>query len=234
MKKRIPKENADLRQYVLRRRILQLLAYGVWIAVFFTGALSYNAARTTYPPERLILGWRLLLWMSAGVVIGFFLFRIGRLFKLRAIEGTVERSGLSNTYEASSDPGVASSINYDFRSNTYLVIRTPSGKRRKLRFEQKQGFYLYYYEGSYLCRLSGLPYPVCDPARQCRPRRRPTEDAFHHDDPSNGYVCAACGRFSPTLHSPCPKCGHSLVDPEALFAGDRPTDGDLKKETDKS
>lgn len=214
MKRRLPRRNRDLRRYVLRRRALQLTAYGVWITAFLVGALSYNAARTTYPPERLILGWRLVLWMGGSILLGFFLFRIQRLFTWRAIEGRVERSGLSHSYASSSDPGAASSVSYDFRLNTYLVLRTPSGKLRRIRFEQKEGFYLYYYEGSYLCRLSGLPYPVCDPSRSNRPTE---EDARHHDDPSSGYVCVACGRLSPTLSEPCPKCGLSLVDPCEVF-----------------
>ncbi len=232
MKPRIPKENKDLRRYAARRKILQISAYATWIAAFLISALAYNAAHTTYPPARLILGWRLALWLGAGILIGFVLFRVWRLFTLRAMEGRVERSGLSHSYEASADPGAASPVSYDFRLNTYLVIRTPKGKRRRIRFEQKPGFYLYYYEGSYLCRLSGLPYPVCDPARRCRPERRVKGAEDPHDDPSNGYVCVACGRFSKTLSAPCPKCGHSLIDPAALFEGQRPTDSNLKKETD--
>jgi len=227
MRKRvIPKRNGDLRAYVLRRKWMQVVAYLVWIAVFLAGALVYNAAHQTYPPEKLMLGWRLLLWMLISAASGFFLFRIYRLLTDRTFEGRVERSGLSHTYTSSADPGGANAISYDFRLHTYLVIRTDSGKKKRIRFEQKPGFYLYYYEGSYLCHLSGLPYPVCDPSRACRPekrKRRGVEERM--DDPSEGYVCAACGFMNKSLDEPCDRCGHSLIDPSELWSERTERDG---------
>ncbi len=219
MKRRIPNRNRDLRRYVLRRRILQLTGYALWLAAFGFGAWFYNDSHRTYPPERRIVGWRLALWMLAAAVAGFFLFRLWRFFTQRGIEGAVVESGLSHSYTASADPGAGNPVNYDFRLNTYLVIRDKKGKRRRLRFEQKSGFYLYYYEGNSVCRLSGLPYPIRDPGRICRPPVGQTAGTGRsNDDLSGGYLCAACGNLNNrNLLEPCGRCGLSLVDPAELW-----------------
>ncbi len=225
MKPAIPARNRDLRQYVLRRRAAKLAAYLLWMLVFLFSALAYNRAHQTYRPERLLLGWRLAVWLAAGAVVGFFIFRIGRLLRDRTFEGVIEKSGLSHTYASSADPGVGSPVNYDFRLHTYLIVRTGSGKRRRVRFEQKQGFYLYYYEGTYLCHFAGLPYPICDPSRRIQPKRQPaesrraegTESPF--DDLSGGILCAACGCMNQSLSAPCGRCGHSLINPADLWNG---------------
>ena len=219
MKRRIPEENRDLRSYVLRRRLLQLTGFTLWLAAFGFGAWFYNDSHQTYPPQRRIVGWRLLLWMLVAAAVGFFLFRLWKFFTQRGVEGAVAESGLSHSYTPSADPGAGNPVNYDFRLNTYLVIRDEKGKRRRLRFEQKPGFYLYYYEGTHVCKLSGLPYPIRDPERCCRPARRYSEGARDpHDDLSGGYLCAACGNLNNwDLSVPCGRCGLSLVDPAKLF-----------------
>lgn len=221
MKPAIPARNRDLRQYVLRRRAAKLGAYLLWMLVFLFSAIAYNRAHQTYRPERLLLGWRLAVWLAAGAIAGFFILRIGRLIKDRTFVGTVETSGLSHTYASSADPGIGSPVSYDFRLQTYLIVRTDSGKRRRIRFEQKQGFYLYYYEGTRLCHLAGLPYPIRDPAHRCQPKRqsaerRRAEEPF--DDLSGGFLCAACGYMNESLSAPCGGCGHSLIDPAELWS----------------
>ncbi len=219
MKRRIPEKNRDLRLYVLRRRLLRLTGYALWLAAFGFGAWFYNDSHQTYPPQRRIVGWRLFFWMLAAAVAGFFLFRLWKFFTQRRVEGVVAESGLSHSYTSSADPGAGNSVNYDFRLNTYLVIRDEKGKRHRLRFEQKPGFYLYYYEGTHVCRLSGLPYPVRDPRCVGAPARRRSEGVRDpHDDLSGGYLCAACGNLNNrNLSEPCGLCGLSLVDPAELW-----------------
>lgn len=208
----IPKQNKDLRRYVLRRKWMRVLWFLLWVTVLIVGALSYNNAHQTYPPERRILGWKLALWIAAAVVSGFFLFRLYRFFTDRTFCGYIERSALSHSYSSSADPGEAAS--YDFRLNTSLILRTDVGKRKRIRFEQKPGFYLYYHEGTYVCHLEGLPYPVCDPSRRTLP-----EGITEKDADAAGYLCAACGMINPELARPCASCGHSLIDPEKLWRG---------------
>ena len=219
MKRKLPSRNRDLKIYVLRRRMLQLAGFAIWLTTFGLSAWLYNDAHQTYPPQRRIVGWRLVLWMTVAAVIGFFLFRLWKLFTQRGFEGTVIRSGLSHSYTPSGDPGAGSSINYDFRLNTYLLIRTEKGKKRRIRFEQKPGFYLYYYPGTHLCGFSGLPYPIRDPHRACAPQSEPTaaKTERSHDDLSGGYLCVACGLLNRELAAPCDRCGHSLVDPKELW-----------------
>ena len=159
--------------------------------------------------------------MLAAILLGIVIFRLWKLFTERPLAGRIVSSGLSRGYTSSVDPGMGNSVDYEFRLHTYLTIETPRGKRR-LRFEQKEGFYLYYYPGTYVCRLGGLPYPIRDPKRSCAPegRKRRGGEACH-DDLSEGYLCAACGYLnnrSPSV--PCGRCGHSLIDPETLFRED--------------
>lgn len=213
MKQGIPTCNRDLRRYVARNLLLRLGGYAVWIAVFWLGAKGYNDSHQTYPPEQRLEGWRMGLWMLAAAVIGFFLFRLWRFISQRGMEGQIESVRLSRSYTSSTDPGVGNPINYDFRVNTYLVIRNKRGKRRRIRFEQKQGFYLYYYPGGYVRRFAGLPYPIRDP------RRIPTVEGkgSNHDDLSKGYLCVACGNLNNhSLAEPCGRCGYSLIDPEKV------------------
>ncbi len=223
MKLRLPKKNRDLRMYVLCRRGLQIGGYLLFIAAFYFGADAYNRAHTTYPPHRLIIGWRMAVWILSAVLLGFVLFRIWKLFLDRSFEGVVEKSGLSHDYTASADPGVANPVSYDFRLHSALVVRTPNGKKRHIRFEQKPGFYLYYYEGTHICHFAGLPYPVHDPDRTCRPPLRSdgAEEAF--DDLSGGVVCVACGFMNKRADVPCGNCMHSLIDPRELW-GDQKND----------
>ena len=210
MEKGIPANNRDLRRYVARNLALKLMGYALWVLAFWLGARSYNQSHQTNPPERRIVGWRMAVWMLASVVIGFFLFRLWRFVTQRGMEGRIEEARLSRSYTTSTDPGAGNSINYDFRMHTYLVIRNRRGKRRRIRFEQKQGFYLYYYPGCYVRRFFGLPYPIRDP------RQIPSAEGRgeNHDDLSRGYLCAVCGNLNNhSLKEPCGRCGHSLIDP---------------------
>lgn len=217
MKPIIPKRNRDLRRYVIRHRCLRLAGYLLWLFAFLFGALAYNNAHQTYPPNRLILGWKLLVWMLIALLLGFFLFRIWKLFTDRSFEGIIERSSLSHTYTPSEDPGTVRPMSYDFRLNTRLLVRTAEGKKRYIRFEQKPGFYIYYYEGSRICHFSGLPYPICNPENHPKPPRRAEGAENPFDDLSGGYLCAACGRMNSDSAGVCAGCMHSLIDPKDIW-----------------
>ena len=216
----IPQKNNDLKRYVIRRRALRVLLCLLWVALLIGGALLYNQSHENSVLPR-ILGWRMAVWAVAAVVSGVLIFRIPQTFADRSFSGEIVRSGLSHSYSASSDPGAAQPVSHDFRLNTVLRVRTADGKIKKIRFEQKPGFYLYYHEGNFICHLSGLPYPVADPTRMNVPPRPAfikDEDSTGNTilDPRKSYVCAACGHFrhEPTV---CDHCGLSLIDPKELF-----------------
>ena len=220
MKCKIPRGNRDLIRFVRWQRIRRIGGYLLWLAVFSLGAWFYNDAHQTYPPERRMVGLRLVILMLVAAISGFFIFQMWKFFSHRTVEGRIEQSALSHTYTTTEDPGQMKTLNYDFREHTYLIVRTDKGKKRRIRFEQKTGFYLYYYPGSYLCRFSELPYPVCDPARRCRPD---AEDSYvarvsrrHHDDLSEGRMCVACG-FLNRGDRVCDRCGLSLIDPNDVW-----------------
>lgn len=217
---RIPPENHDLLRYVRRRIAVRLLLCFIWVAFLVGGALAYNQSHevSVLPP---IVGWRLAAWVLAALVSGVLLFRIPQLFFDRSFEGEIVRSGLSHSYSASADPGAGQSISYGFRLNTSLRVRTPTGKLRHIRFEEKTGFYLYYHEGNYICHIAGLPYPIADPTRMIRiprPDFSVDEDTTGNPtlDPQKSFLCAACGHFYPEC-TVCAHCGHSLIDPKKLF-----------------
>ena len=192
---RIPKRNADLCRYVWRRVILRLMGFALWLAMFYAGARSYNQNHRTYSESRLIVGWKIWVWMLIGAVTGILLFRLWRFFTQRPARGRVERYATSRT--ATGGPGGAEN-DTDFHLNTVLRVRTRKGRIRRLRFEQKNGFYVYYHEGEYIVKLGGLPYPI---------NLEPSE---------SGYVCAVCGNFARSPSETCPTCRRTIIDPEDL------------------
>jgi hypothetical protein len=199
---KIPKANKDLRSYVIKKDVFRMVVYLLWLAIWYLGAHLYNQNHQTYPPHRLMLGWKLLLWMLASALLGFFLFRIWTFFTDRTYCAVIVKSGLSQSYEASKDPGFHNATDYDFRLNTALQLQKLGGKKKKsLRFEQKPGFYFYYYEETKIVKYHGLPYPIA-------------VGNFHPDSPAR--ICSACGQKSNTPIDRCDFCGFTLIDPEQI------------------
>lgn len=192
---RIPKKNRDLRRRVIRRDLLRAGGYLLWLAAWLAGIYSYNNSHPYIP----LTDWRYWLTVVAAAGLGFFLFRVWKLLFDFSCRGVIEQSDLSRTYSASSDPGLLKGLDYDFRLNTSIKIRMKSGLFKKIRFEQKRGFYFYYHEGNQVIHFHGLPYPIStDPKAP------------------NGYVCAACGAWSEELSEHCPVCRYSMIDPKDL------------------
>jgi len=199
---KIPSQNQDLRRYVLFRDLRKLFLYAIWLAIWYFGAYAYNQNHQTYPPERRMEGWKLLLWMLASAILGFVLFRLWMFFTDRTYRAVITRSGLSQSYEASRDPGLHNATDYDFRLNTALQIQKRGrSKKSRIHFEQKLGFYFYYYEGTEIVKLHGLPYPIAV--------------GNQHPD-AQKRICAACGQIAIDEESHCHVCGHSLIDPKDL------------------
>ena len=195
----IPKKHRDLRRLAATRTVLRVFGYLLWLALWYSGATVYNLNHMTYPPERRMVGWRLAIWMGIAVLSGILLFRMWKLITDRTVCGVIESSGLSHGYTPSEDKTLLQGGDYDFRLHTVLVIRSENGKRRRIRFEQKNGFYMYYHEENRIIRFRGLPYPLnTDPQAK------------------NGYVCSACGFWSKSYEESCPACYRSLIAPEEM------------------
>ncbi|MBR2721610.1 MAG: hypothetical protein IKB75_02410 [Clostridia bacterium] len=195
---KLPQRNRDLRNYVLRNDVLRISLYVLWIAVWALSAYSYNTRHATYPDHRKILGWKLALLLAAAVISGFFLFRIWKFFTDCSFCGVIESTSLSHSYSPADDPSMFRGIQSgqaDFHLKTVLTVRLPSGKRRRIRFVQKEGSYHYYYEGNSIVHFRGLPYPVCTERNDV------------------GYVCAACGRMHKEKAERCDACHYTLIDP---------------------
>ena len=200
---KIPKQNRDLARYVLKKDILRLFGLAVWLAAWLGGAMLYNNNHQTYPPERRMIGWRLWLWMGIALVIGFFLFRVSKSLFDKSFRGVITENANSRGYTPSQDPGRTTVGSYDFRLHTRLRVRTADGRRKRIGFEQKDGFYSYYHEGNEILHLRGLPYPI-------------------HLDPTHphGCVCSACGTWYKSYQTRCDTCHHTIIDPAALTSAD--------------
>ena len=200
---KLPARNSDLKRYVRKKDVRRVILYLIWMALWYSGAVFYNYNHQTYPPERQMVGWKLLLWMLGSALLGFFVFRIYLFFTDRTYRGVIAYSGLSQTYEASRDPGIDNAVDWDFRLNTALQVAIKGRKKNKrVHFEQKIGFYFYYYEGTEIVKLHGLPYPLA-------------VNRFHPD--ARARVCLACGQVASEECTRCESCYHTLVDPATLL-----------------
>ena len=212
--KSIPKRNRDLLLYVRRKKLIHSALALLWTVLLISGAVSFNHAHRTYPPERLMIGWKFALWVVIAVVSGILIFRLPKLFLDRSFEGVIERSGLSHSYSRSADPG---STEYNFRLNTALRVRLPNGKKKRIKFEEKSGFFLYYHEGNRICHFAGLPYPLAEIRVPDAPPAKASRAADTREDrPLGNYICVACGQLRQTPDT-CEICGHSIIDPKDIF-----------------
>ncbi len=194
---KIPPQNNDLRRYVRKKDIQRILFFLIWMALWIGGTAFYIHGNSSPTSPSLLHGWRMWVLLGAITVIGFFLFRIWKFFTDRSFEGTILTSDNLHDYSPSRDPGTMDGVHYDFRLNTAVRVLDTKGKQHRIRFEQKDRFYNYYYPGTHVVHLRGLPYPL-------------------RTDDTEGYLCAACGRIYDQKPHVCEACGHSLIDPRDL------------------
>ena len=195
---RIPKQNRDLQVLTIHQFSLRMLGWAAWVVLLYQGACIYNQNPRILPENKLTPIWKMSLFLGIVILCGFFIFRIWKFFIPFSFVGTVERYSHVRSSAPSHDTKHRSNDD-DFRLDTVLRIRTEKGRRRRLRFEQRNGFYQYYHEGNRIAYLRGLPYPInLDP------------------DGKYGYVCAACGAHSNNWQENCPSCGRSMIDPKNL------------------
>lgn len=199
---KIPRENRDLRHYVIRNDVLRAAAFLLWFVFWSSGAFFYNHSHTNYSPDHLVLGWKLAVWIAIGFFGGVILFRVWRLFTCPTVVGTIIRTGISHSSELATEQGAeGEGSDTDFRINKVLKLQKRNGGTRRVRFEEKKGSYLYYRPGTEVIRFHGLAYPVAlDPV------------------PEDRRVCAFCGRMNEAEKANCEACGRTLIDPAAVFS----------------
>lgn len=215
----LPSRNADLTRYVIRHRVLRVLLFAAWVTVLVLAAVFFNNShKGSVLPQ--ISGWRMWIWVAFALLSGALIFRIFPLFTEKTFEGEIIRSSLAHTYAFSDDEKNADET-ANFRVQTALRVRCTDGKIRKLRFEQKTGFFLYYHEGNRICKFAGLRYPLADP-NSIPPLTHPLKTADEDTtgkavvDPSRSYLCVHCGHFYPTP-TICEDCKLTLIDPKEVF-----------------
>lgn len=201
MKRSIPARNQDLRRLVLRRRLIRLGLYLLWLSVLLVGANRFNASHTLHP----LSGWRLAAWLGGGAVIGFVLLRTYRLLTDRSFVGTVRRAGIARR---------AKGDEVSLQTTLRLTDET-TGRRHRLRFEQRDGFYMLFHEGVRVCKLSGLPYPLPDP-QTVPDLTASAADRSALAKPADRF-CVVCGRCESPFAERCTGCGYSLIHAEELF-----------------
>ncbi len=194
---KIPSKNKDLRRYVLKNDLVRGVLFLMWMALWISGVTFYNHRNASVINPTPLGGWKLWVLLAAITLVGFFLFRLQNFFKDRTFSGKIISSDLLHDYSSSKDPGTSKPMQYDFRLNTAIRVLDKKQKKHRLLFEQKNGFYTYYHEGTEIVHFRGLPYPV-------------------RTDEAEGYICAACGRIQSQLEPSCEDCGHSLIDPKDL------------------
>lgn len=196
--KQVYEKYPALRRRVIKKDALRLSFYLLFLAAWLFGALGYNAEYQKDPLHRGITDWRLALWMLAAVLIGFFLFRVYKTVFHPTVLGVIAKTGFSNAY-THGEGTKSESMEYDFRRRSVLHVTTDKQKKRRVRFEQKIGSYLYYQTGERILRLHGFAYPL-------------------NLDPSapHGYVCVGCGRIHKEHLPECEKCALPLIDPAVL------------------
>lgn len=197
---KIPAKYQDLRRHVFVTDLKKICFFIGWMVLFVGSALLYNYNHQTWDDERRIVGWKLVIWIAASAIIGFFLFRMWTFFTDRTYVATVHFAELSHSYTPANEPYGIKALSYDFRTNTCLRVKIKNKiKRRRLHFEQKIGSYWYYADGQRIIHFHGLPYPLnLDP------------------DAKQGYICVACGRMHGELRDECEYCFLSLIDPKDM------------------
>lgn len=201
---KIPQKYIALRRYALGRLLLRVGGFVGWLLLWIGAAVSYNQNHQTYPAHRRFVGWRMALLAALAVASGILIFRLWQLYTDRTKHGVILSAGISRTHGAAKEDDTTGD-DHEVRLNTALVLQDDDGKKHRLRFEQKNGFYHYYHEGNRIVRLRGLTYPI-------------------HLDPNapHGYVCSVCGRWTAKYTPQCEGCHHPVIHPAELCESREP------------
>lgn len=194
---KIPAKYRSLHRYVLKNDLKRILLFLFWMLFWCAGIYYYNLQNASSIASKPLSGWRLWLLLGIVTVIGSCVFRLWKFFTDRSFSGVILSSDNLHDYSPSKDPSATGALRYEFRLNTAIRVKDDKQKKHRLRFEQKNGFYTYYYEGTRVIHFRGLPYPI-------------------RTDEKEGYICVACGRIYSAYEDTCEGCSHALIDPKDL------------------
>ena len=184
----IPRENADLRAYVRRKRL------GVWLKT--VGWETFWIAVFAYYRERadMAFDYRFSLVLAALLVFGLFAFGWVRLMLDRNYRGRIIAIQYKQVMEM--EPSGRGTSRVRLSQKIHLRIEDETGHSHKIVLPKKNGFDRYYHIGDSIVHYSGLPYPESNDG---------ADKQF--------YVCSLCGGVELTDTDHCHGCGASLIKP---------------------
>ena len=194
MRAKIPNECRDVRRAAFARNFKRITLFLLYVALWALGYLFYRSN----PQNKPFAWWAMLIFCSAIVVSGFFIFNIGKFFNERSLVGIIKSMSVSRTYGRGVTRGGRFKIDY----HTYRVLKITdsNGKKRKLKFQLfDDGYDLYYREGDTVAYFRGTTYPLSLEAEErgehicvmCGVRVMETKK--HGERPTDTEYCEACG-----------------------------------------
>ena len=181
----IPRENADLRAYVRKKRLAIWTKTVVW-ELFWSLVFLYYGKRTD-----MSFDYRFSLVLSMLLLFGLYVFGWVRMMLDRSYLGVIRKIEYKQVlvYEPKTYHRVMSQ-----RMNIH--IEEENGRKHKIVLPKKNRFDCYYHVGDKITHHSGLPYPESNDGA----------DRYL-------YVCSLCGGVELTDTDHCHGCGASLIKP---------------------
>lgn len=182
----IPRENADLRAYVQRKRLKVWLITLAW-ELFWTVVFVYYFQR-----DHRKFNFRFAVVLGLFWIFGLFLFGWVQMLFDRSWQGTIVRIDYK-------DVMMMDSLTRGRRltQQMWLHIVEENGRKHKITLVKKRNFERYYHVGDKIVHHSGLPYPESN------------DGADQHL-----CVCSLCGGVELTETDHCHGCGATLIRPE--------------------
>lgn len=184
----IPRENADLRAYVRKKRL------GVWLKTI--GWEAFWIVVFAYYHERadMAFDYRFSLVLAALLVFGLFAFGWGRLMLDRNYRGVI--NAIQYTQVMEMEPKGRGTSRVRLMQKICLRVEDETGHKHKIVLPKKNGFDRYYHVGDRIVHYSGLLYPESNDGAD-----------------KNLYVCLLCGGVELTDTDHCHGCGASIIKP---------------------
>ena len=181
----IPRENADLRAYVRKKRFAIWTKTGVW-ELFWSLVFLYYGKRTD-----MNFDYRFSLVLSMLLLFGLFVFGWIRMMLDRSYIGVIRKIEYKQVFVY--EPKTYHRV---MAQRMILRIEEENGRKHKIELPKKNRFDRYYHVGDKITHYACLPYPESNDGA----------DRYL-------YVCALCGGVELTDTDHCHGCGASLIKP---------------------
>lgn len=203
MKKyKIPKKNADLRFYAVRRNLKRIFSYVLIVVVMNLSMMSYLDKRVAGLPP--IKWWVYLIFEAIVVAGGWIVCNMSLFVTDRYASGRIRSMKTVRSYGRF----LSRNAKLDVGPYNYLkVVLACKGGRRSVRIQLfEDGYDGYYREGGTLVKFRGLNYPLCLESEA---------DGVH--------ICSVCGVRSYDKGEDtkgkqlvCETCRHTIIDVKNL------------------